>query len=181
VSPAPVVGHDDEGQVVYLGECRVHGWHGRTTCPSCLKNATSAKVTRVPKPVKHLTPLNARYRPGDEIVAFGMPRRRFWTDGPKVDREGHCRMCRRPSRVRQLTRHHLIPQEWWRQRGEDIAPLRNAAANIVPLCRPCHDEVETDVESRRMLRRVLTQTEVAFVIDVIGRAWMDERYPATGE
>lgn len=179
MSPVPAVGRDDEGQVVYLGECRMHGWHGGRLCPDCLKaNTSTTVVRRVPKPVKHLTPLNARYRPGDEIVAFGMPRRRFWTDGPKVEREGHCRMCRRPSRVRQLTRHHLIPQEWWRRRGEEIAVLRNAAANIVPLCRPCHDDVEHDLESRRMLRRVLTQTEVAFVIDVIGRMWVENRYPS---
>lgn len=177
----PIVGHDDEGQVVYLGECRVHGWHGRSVCPQCLERATSTRSpTRVPKPVKHLTPLNARYRPGDEIVAFGMQRRRFWTDGAKCEREGHCRMCRRPSHVRQLTRHHLIAQGWWRARGEDIAVLRNAAANIVPLCRQCHDEVEHDVESRRMLRRVLTQEEVAFIIDVIGRNWLERRYPITG-
>lgn len=178
MSPVPVVGQNDEGQVLYLGECRVHGWHGRSLCPSCLKNTTS---TRVHKTVKHLTPLNARYRPGDEIVAFGLPRRRFWTDGPKVEREGHCRMCKRPSRVRQLTRHHLIPQGWWKARGEEIAVLRNAAANIIPLCRLCHDQVESDVESRRMLRRALTQQEVAFAIDVIGRTWLERRYPLTGE
>lgn len=172
MSPAPAVGRDDEGQVVFLGECRVHGWHGFSYCPKC------PWPRRQPKPVEHLTPLNARYRPGDEIVAFRMPRRRFWTDGSKVEREGHCRMCRRPSRVRQLTRHHLIPQEWWRRRGEEIAVLRNAAANIVPLCRACHDDVEHDLESRRMLRRVLTQTEVAFLIDVIGRAWVENRYPS---
>lgn len=169
MSPVPVVGHDDEGQVVFLGECRVHGWHGKRSCPKC---------PRVQKPVRHVAPLNARYRPGNEIVAFGLPRRRFWTDGAKVEREGHCRMCRRSSRVRQLTRHHMIPQEWWRARGEEIAALRNAAANIVPLCRVCHDEVEADEKSRRMLRRALTQTEIAFVIDVVGRVWLEEQYPS---
>lgn len=171
MSPVPVVGHDDEGQIVYLGECRVHGWHGRNRCPYC---------PRVQKPVRHMAPLNARYRPGDEIVAFGLARRRFWTDGAKVEREGHCRMCRRPSRVRPLTRHHLIPQGWWKAKGEEIGALRNAAANIVPLCRACHDDVESKngAESRRMLRRVLTQTEIAFVIDVIGHAWLDRRYPS---
>jgi len=167
-----VIGVDNDGNVIYQGECLVHGWHGHSSCPKC--------QTRRQRVVRHLVPLNARYRPGDEIVAFGMPRRRFWTDGSKADREGHCRMCRRSSRVRQLTRHHMIPQEWWRAKGEEISALRNAAANIVPLCRLCHDQVETDVESRRMLRRSLTQQEIAFVIDVRGRDWLEKRYPATG-
>lgn len=170
MSPVPAVGHDDEGQVVFLGECRVHGWHGHRFCPYC---------PRVQKPVKHLEPLNARYRPGNEIVAFGLPRRRFWTDGAKVDREAHCRMCRRHKTVRPLTRHHVIPQEWWRMQGDEIAALRNAAANVVGLCRVCHDHVEVEDDTgRRMLRNVLAQDEIAFVIDVIGRDWLDERYPS---
>jgi hypothetical protein len=120
-----------------------------------------------------------RRREHDAITPLGLPFRRFWTDSGKVNREGHCRMCLRPGHVRQLSRHHLIPQHWWRQRGELVMRLRNAGANIVPLCRQCHDEVETSIESRRMLRRVMTQEEVAFVIDVIGLRWLERRYPTT--
>jgi hypothetical protein len=119
-----------------------------------------------------------RRRDLDAPTPIGLPFRRFWTDSGKVNREGHCRMCLRSGHVRQLSRHHLIPQHWWRQQGTLVSRLRNAGANIVPLCRGCHDEVERDIESRRMLRRVLTQEEVAFVIDVRGRQWLDHRYPA---
>lgn len=112
----------------------------------------------------------------DGLTPLGLPFRRLYTDHGKVAREGHCRMCLRHQSIRPLSRHHLIPQSWFRQRGL-VTRLRNAAANIVPLCRLCHDEVEQDIGSRRMLRRSLTQEEVAFVIDVIGAAWFDRRYP----
>ena len=121
-----------------------------------------------------------RRRDSDEVTPLGLPLRRFFTDGSKVAREGHCRMCLRPGHVRQLSRHHLIPQRWFRQQGERVYVLRNAAANIVPLCRACHDEIETGptrLASRRMLRRALTQEEVAFVIDVRGLRWLETRYP----
>jgi len=118
-----------------------------------------------------------RRREHHALTPLGLPFRRFWTDSGKVSREGHCRMCLRHGSVRQLSRHHLIPQQWWRQKGQLVSRLRNAGANIVPLCRPCHDEVERDRESRRMLRRVLTQEEIAFVIDVRGEQWFNHRYP----
>lgn len=94
-------------------------------------------------------------------------------------------MCLRPARVRQLTRHHLIPQSWFASvmrascGGDWFAlwRLMNADANIVPLCRPCHDLVEVDREARVMLRRVLTVEELAFMIQVRGRVWVEHRYP----
>jgi hypothetical protein len=56
-------------------------------------------------------------------------------------------------------------------------PIRNVAANKVPLCRPCHDLVEKDGAARAELRRCLAPDEVAFAIQAAGRAWYDRRYP----
>lgn len=91
--------------------------------------------------------------------------------------EGRCRMCLRESSVRPLTRHHLIPQWWWYKRGDPWPEYRNIAANIVPLCRPCHDDVERDEAARRMLRRLLGVDEVALVVTTIGQRWLDQTYP----
>ncbi len=100
----------------------------------------------------------------------------------KVRAEGVCRSCLRSRHVRRLTRHHLVPQSWFHvqafHRGENTR-VRDADANIVPLCIPCHEAVEEDVEARRMLRRVLTQAEVAFCVQVRGLEWLDRRYPPT--
>jgi hypothetical protein len=98
-----------------------------------------------------------------------------WYD--KLSAEKHCRACLRPDSVRPLTRHHLVPQAWWLRRGLTFARYRNVAANIIPLCRPCHDEVESDQEARRMLRRVLTQQEVALAVALLGIGWLDRIYP----
>lgn len=98
-----------------------------------------------------------------------------WYD--KLSAEKHCRACLRPDTVRPLTRHHLVPQAWWLRRGVAYARYRNVAANIIPLCRSCHDEVEQSTEARRMLRRVLTQQEVALAVALRGLAWLDQCYP----
>jgi hypothetical protein len=95
----------------------------------------------------------------------------------KVHEEGRCRMCLRPSSVRPLTRHHLLPLAWFRRRPKR-APLANADANIVPLCWPCHCAVEEIGSHARVeLRRSLGAAEIAFVIAVAGQAWVDRRYP----
>ncbi len=110
----------------------------------------------------------------------------------KVRREGHCRMClraaaevedlpRRPDAVRLMTRHHLVPCHWYRQNPE-WRDLRDCDANIVPLCRSCHDLVELSEwnggrDHRRLLRRVMTQAEIVFVIQMRGIEWLEERYP----
>jgi hypothetical protein len=107
----------------------------------------------------------------------------------KCVEEGRCRMCGRPSSVRPLTRHHLVPQVWFKRRsfvlvrdgvGRVIARalIRDVDANIVPLCAPCHAEVEEDMGSRRMLRRVLAASEVAFAIKLRGEAWFARYYPS---
>lgn len=98
----------------------------------------------------------------------------------KVREEGRCRMCLRPSAVRPLSRHHLVPQAWFRARPK-LAPLRHAEANIVPLCDPCHKAVEErGAHARIELRRLLGAAEVAFVLQLRGQDWLDLRYPATG-
>jgi hypothetical protein len=96
----------------------------------------------------------------------------------KCREEGACRMCRRPDKIRPLTRHHLVPLSWFRARPR-FAPLRNADANIVPLCEPCHKQVErrSPPHARIELRRLLYPVEVAFVLQTAGRPWLDWRYP----
>lgn len=97
----------------------------------------------------------------------------------KVHGEAHCRMCLRPREIRPLTRHHLVPQQWFMVQAEIVRDLRNCDACIVPLCRPCHDSVEgkKNRDGRKMLRRVLTQDEIAFCIAVRGKEWFDKAYP----
>jgi hypothetical protein len=100
----------------------------------------------------------------------------------KCREEGRCRMCRRPSSVRPLTRHHLVPLSWFRER-ERFAPLRNVDANIIPLCEACHKQIERrePAHARVELRRLLYPSEVAFVLQTAGRGWLDLRYPPSGQ
>lgn len=95
----------------------------------------------------------------------------------KFQAEGHCRMCLRPAQVRPLTKHHIVPQRWFEREGTRWRSLRNRVANLVPLCDPCHHLVEHEVDSRRELRRCLSQAEIAFAIRLRGRAWFDQLYP----
>lgn len=93
-----------------------------------------------------------------------------------------CRMCTRPREVRPLTRHHLVPESWFLKQPLPLRLIRNAHANIVPLCRPCHDRIDSReeyvrLEARRYLRRSLSQQEIAFAIQVRGRAWLNHHYP----
>lgn len=116
----------------------------------------------------------------------------------KVIKEGQCRMCQRPWKVRpstqhrlvpprQLaTRHHLVPESWFLAKGRDERHrrIRNVNANIVPLCRVCHDRVDSRdpadrQDARRELRRCLGVEEIAFMIQVRGKSWLDFHYPPT--
>lgn len=102
--------------------------------------------------------------------------------GQKVEHEGHCRMCRRPAHVRPLTEHHIVPRRWWVGMDDRWRIVLHAAANVIPLCRPCHDLVEdSDVTvrepARRMCRRSMTQQEVAFAIHLQGADWVARHYP----
>jgi hypothetical protein len=115
----------------------------------------------------------------------------FYRDGgrSKLREEARCRMCLHPRRrrgVRQLTRHHIVPQQWFRTRMQResgsawtrLWRLRDAEANIVPLCARCHRDVHADEWARRMLRKVLGANEVAFAIKVFGQASFDAMYPS---
>lgn len=100
----------------------------------------------------------------------------------KMRAEGHCRMCLRPASVRPLTRHHIIPESWFLRQPMHLRVVRNAHANIVPLCRPCHDLVDNrDADekktARRGLRRSFSQSEIAFAVQVRGLDWLNATYP----
>ena len=75
----------------------------------------------------------------------------------KFRAEGACRLCRRASSVRPLTRHRVFPGRF----GGRYIPI-----NCVPLCRPCHDDVDhkhyvTRMRARKMLRASLWPSEIA--------------------
>jgi hypothetical protein len=94
----------------------------------------------------------------------------------------HCRMCGRPSSVRPLTRHHLVPESWFLRQPLKLRVIRNAHANIIPLCRPDHDRIDSRDEDERWearthLRRCLTTDELAFAIQVRGQTWLEIEYP----
>lgn len=100
----------------------------------------------------------------------------------KCEVEAHCRMCQRHMRVRPLTRHHLVPLRWWKHIDLEWRSVRNCPNNIIPLCRGCHDLIESPdreirVEARRMLRRSLSQAEIAFAIAARGKEWFEQQYP----
>lgn len=104
----------------------------------------------------------------------------------KLTSERVCRLCVQPwDERRRLTRHHLIPQSWFLG-FDSIGPvrgMRHAVSNIVPLCRDCHDEVDTKrypalrLRARALLRQRLSQQEIAFIISVRGKPWLDAEYP----
>lgn len=101
----------------------------------------------------------------------------------KMVAEGHCRMCLRPSSVRRLTKHHIVPVSWFLRQPLPLRMIRNAHANVTPLCRTCHDRVDNReederMEARRELRRSFSQQEIAFAIAIRGKDWLDETYPS---
>ena len=98
----------------------------------------------------------------------------------KVAQEKKCRIC--PQKYG-LTRHHLVPHSWFLSRRAELRSVRNANANIVPLCAECHrlvdgtrDPVER-LQKRAALRGALYTNEVAFILQVMGRGWFDQEYP----
>jgi hypothetical protein len=98
----------------------------------------------------------------------------------KLASEQRCRICHGR---RELTRHHLIPHAWFMSQDHEVKRLRNANANIVPLCVSCHrlvDGVRDPVlrlQKRSALRGALATVEIAFIIQVLGKPWFDEHYP----
>lgn len=98
----------------------------------------------------------------------------------KLHQEKKCRIC--PNR-RNLTRHHLIPQVWFKYRKEELRSLRNANANIVPLCEECHRIIDSAIDpvgklqKRAALRDALYSNEIAFILQVRGPQWFNLAYP----
>ena len=85
-------------------------------------------------------------------------------------------------RCARLTRHHLVPEHWFLRQPRALREIRNAHANIIPLCRAHHDLVESRypvvrMEARRLLRERLDQQEISFAIQVRGRDWLELEYP----
>ena len=98
----------------------------------------------------------------------------------KVLMERKCRIC--PTKD-DMTRHHLVPLSWFfSEEGAHLRNIRNANANIVPLCEECHriiDGVRDPVgrlQKRAALRERLGANEVAFILQVRGQAWFDKEY-----
>lgn len=94
----------------------------------------------------------------------------------KVQAEGRCRLCLRSSTVRPLTRHRVVQGRY----GGRYVP-----ANCVPLCRPCHELVDSGdrvvrAQARRMLRAVLWPVEIAHAITRFGEEGFDGHYPKPG-
>ena len=90
-------------------------------------------------------------------------------------------MCLRRASVRLLSRLDLVAVAWFLRQPLKMRLIRNAHANIVPLCRPCHDLVDNREqpvreEARMHLRRSLSQSEIAFAIQVRGQRWLDREY-----
>lgn len=96
----------------------------------------------------------------------------------KIQREGRCRTC--PA-TEDLTKHHLVPESWFRRNPEFAG--RHSVSNLVPLCRYCHglvDGTRSDVlrtEKRRALRATLLPSEMRFVRAKRGQPWLDHHYP----
>lgn len=91
----------------------------------------------------------------------------------KARSEGRCRLCLRSWAVRRPTRHRIVPG---RLNG------RYEPRNVVPLCRPCHNQVDhwdatIRGPARRMLRAAMWPIEIHHAIARLGRREFDQRYP----
>jgi hypothetical protein len=99
----------------------------------------------------------------------------------KLLMEARCRICHERY---DLSRHHLVPHSWFlAEENESLRQVRNANANIVPLCVSCHRIVDgvnapvSRLKKRSALRRALGSNEIAFILQVRDRDWLDEHYP----
>lgn len=99
----------------------------------------------------------------------------------KVLMERQCRIC---SSSQDMTRHHLVPVSWFfSDEGAHLRMIRNANANIVPLCVNCHQIIDgirqpvLRLQFRAALRARLGTNEIAFILQVQGREWLEEHYP----
>lgn len=101
----------------------------------------------------------------------------------KVRAEANCRFCQRPWDVRPPTRHHIVPQSYFKSaEGAAKKNMMNSGRNVVGLCRACHDRVDNTnrdekMRARRELRKLMTQAEIAFAIELRSREWLNRNYP----
>lgn len=169
-----------------VGECALHGRHGKTVCPPCAREGHVALHVLADPEVAKPRRYRLIYVSASLLIFRGGGRE-------KARQEARCRMCLRPrgpdskrewlqtpfsfDGTRPLTRHHLLPLEWFKYQLPPTRAIRSVDANMIPLCRQCHDEIELDEESRRMLRRVLGADEASFAIQLAGEEWFNERYP----
>jgi hypothetical protein len=189
---------------VILGECVRHGWHGRTVCPTCREQGAVALEVRTNIRRLKIVEVNSsllRFRGGgrEKVRQEARCRMCLRSKGPDSRKEWEQSLPiaqREPDHMhnvllgelpepkfvgsRSLTRHHLVPEYWFKKQPPATRAVRSVDANIIPLCRPCHEEVERDKESRRMLRRVLGAEEVAFAIQIATVDWFNSRYPSLG-
>ena len=81
-------------------------------------------------------------------------------DGSRVRGGGLCELCER--RVRELTRHHLIPQTRHKNRRNKRDFDRNdVRQRIALLCRPCHSHVHATLGNKRLEREFNTVEALA--------------------
>jgi 5-methylcytosine-specific restriction endonuclease McrA len=95
-------------------------------------------------------------------------------DGSPVRGGGSCELCGR--RVRELTRHHLIPQTRHKnRRNKRDFGRSDVKQRIALLCRPCHTHVHATIDNKRLEREFNTvealaaHPEVARFVAWIGR------------
>ena len=85
-------------------------------------------------------------------------------------KDGPCRVC---GGLVGIQFHHLVPRA---QLGADTE------ANLVPLCRVCHDAVtRRDREACAALRRSLTDSEYAYANERLGEDLFERYYPVRWE
>jgi len=100
-------------------------------------------------------------------------------DGSPIRGGGHCQLCGR--RVRELTRHHLIPQtRHSNRRNKRDFGRGDVKQRIALLCRPCHTHVHATIDNKR-LEREFNTVEALAAHPQIARfvAWIGRRPDGT--
>ena len=86
-------------------------------------------------------------------------------DGSKVRGGGQCELCSR--QVRDLTRHHLIPQTRHKNRRNkrdfDRVDVKHC---IALLCRPCHSHIHATIANKMLEREFNTVEALAAHPDI---------------
>lgn len=67
--------------------------------------------------------------------------------------------------------HHLVPRSKFGKYDERVHSVDNA----VPLCRVCHTKWHQNITV--LCRSSLSESEVSFIISVMGDGWIDRKYP----